>query len=42
VLLTKYSDDEVKNEAGGTCDMYGGEVRSIQGFSGKTLRKETI
>ena len=37
------SGDQVKKtEMGRTCSTYGGEQRCVQGFSGKTWRKETI
>jgi len=40
--LTKYLDDQIKkNEMDGACSTYGGEERCIQGFGGKTWRKET-
>ena len=28
--------DQIENEMGGACSMYGGEVRCIQGFGGET------
>jgi hypothetical protein len=31
-----------KIEMGGTCSMYGGEERCIQGFDGKTREKESL
>ena len=37
-----YAGDQIeKNEMGGACSTYGGEERCIQGFGGKTQRKET-
>jgi hypothetical protein len=38
VLLTQYflGDNIEKNEMGGACSMYGGEMRHIQGFGGET------
>ena len=43
VLLNKYylGDKIKKNEMGGTCTKYGGEVRCIQSFGGETSRNET-
>jgi len=37
-LLTKYcSGDKIEtNEMGGTCSVYGGEERRVEGFGGKT------
>ena len=43
VLLVKYySVDQIeKNEMGGACSTYGGEVRCVQDFGGEIYRKET-
>ena len=43
VFLTKqYLGDQImKNEMGGACDMYGGQVRGIYGFGGETWCQET-
>ena len=43
VLLNKYylGDKIKKNEMGGTCTKYGGEVRCIQSFGGETSQNET-
>jgi hypothetical protein len=42
VLLTKhYLGEQINtNETDGTCDMYGRQEKSIQGFGRETLKKE--
>ena len=38
VLLTKYySGDQIKNEMGRACGMYGGQDKCIQGFGGDLM-----
>jgi hypothetical protein len=42
VLPTQYCCDEIKeNEMGAACTTYGEEERCIQGFGGKTWKKQT-
>jgi hypothetical protein len=31
-----YAGDQIENEMGGACSMYGGKERRIQGFGGET------
>ena len=35
-VLTKYSGDQIENEIGGACSMYGGSERCIQGSGAET------
>ena len=42
-LIQYYLGDKIKkNEMGGTCSMYGGEERCIQGFGGKPEGKRPL
>ena len=41
MFLNKYySDDQIKNQMGGACSIYGEKQRCIHGFGGETCKQE--